>query len=153
MRILCDGQQTFDVLLQPKETATWTARRQFEIAVGNAGGVELSLNGLPQGPLGKPGEVIHLILPGDAKAAPPPKPAPAKESPPPKVPKPAEPGSPPAPLKDTSSQEPNPSTPAPLRENPLSQGTATKEGKPPLDKEGKESKPSEAEKEATKNLR
>jgi cytoskeleton protein RodZ len=75
MRILADDQQTFDVLLQPKETATWTARRRFEITLGNAGGVELSLNGAPLGPLGKPGEVVRLILPKEANVTP----APGKE--------------------------------------------------------------------------
>jgi cytoskeleton protein RodZ len=153
MRILTDEQQTFEVLLQPKETATWTARRRFEIMVGNAGGLELSLNGVPQGPLGKPGEVIHLILPKEAKVPPPPKPVPVKESPPPKASKPAEPESPPAPLKDAFSQGPNPSTAAPSRENMPSQEAASKENKPSLDKEAEESKSSEAEKEAIKNLR
>jgi cytoskeletal protein RodZ len=153
MRIRTDDQQTFDVLLQPKETITWTARRKFEIDVGNAGGVELSLNGVPQGPMGKSGEVLHMILPKEAKVTPPAKPVPAKESPPPNVSKPAEPESPLAPAKDTSSQKPNPSTAASLGENPPSQGTASNEEKPSPDKEAKESQVSEAEKEAIRNLR
>ena len=140
MRILADEQQTFDVLLQPKETATWTARRRFEITLGNAGGVELSLNGVPQGPLGKPGEVVHLVLPKETKVTPAPKPVPAKESPPPKVSKPAQPESPPAPSKDASSPGPGPSTAAPLEENIPSPQPASKENKPSPDMETKESK-------------
>ena len=154
MRIRTDDQQTFDVLLQPKETATWTARRRFEIAVGNGGGVELSLNGVPQGPLGKSGEVVHLILPKETKVTPPPKPVPAKESPPAKVSKPVEPGSPSLGLtKDAPSQEPKTSTALPLEENMPLQKPATKENKPSVDMEVKESAPAGAETEAIKNLR
>ena len=153
MRILTDDQQAFDVLLQPKETATWTARRRFEVTVGNAGGVELSLNGVPQGVLGKPGEVVHFILPKEARATPAPKPVPAKESPPPKVSPPAELESSPAPLKDASSPGPNPSTAAPLKENMPSPQPASKENKPSPDVETKDSKSAEAEEEAMKNRR
>jgi len=142
MRILADEQQTFDVLLQPKETATWTARRRFEITLGNAGGVELSLNGVPQGPLGKTGEVVHLVLPKETEVTPAPKPVPAKESPPPKASKPAQPETPPAPSKDASSPGPSPSTAAPLEEN-----------RPYPQPASKESKSAEAEKEAVKNPR
>jgi hypothetical protein len=84
MRILSDEQQVSDVLLQPKETSSWTARRQFRITIGNAGGIELFLNGVSQGPLGKSGEVIHLVLPRETGSAPPFTAAPAKQSPPPK---------------------------------------------------------------------
>jgi cytoskeleton protein RodZ len=153
MRVLADEQQTFDVLLQPKETATWTARRRFEITLGNAGGIALSLNGVPQGPLGKAGEVVHLVLPKETIVTPAPKLGPAKESPPPKVSKPAQPESPPAPSKDASSPGPNPSTAAPVEENMPSPQPASKGNKPSPDLEKKESKSSEAEKEAVKNLR
>jgi len=67
LRIQSDGQQEVDALLQPKETATWTARRQFKITVGNAGGVNISFNGVPQGRLGDSGEVVHLLLPKEIK--------------------------------------------------------------------------------------
>jgi len=63
LRIQADDQPAVEALLQPKETATWTARRQFKITIGNAGGVELFLDGISQGPLGQSGQVIHLQLP------------------------------------------------------------------------------------------
>lgn len=63
LRIQADDQPEVEALLQPKEIATWTARRQFKITIGNAGGVELFLNGISQGPLGQSGQVIHLQLP------------------------------------------------------------------------------------------
>jgi transcriptional regulator with XRE-family HTH domain len=91
MRVRADDQQIFDVLLQPKETVTWTARSRFAITVGNAGGVELSLNGIPQGPLGKSGEVIHLALPKEAQGMKPPQEGPGK---PPALPKTLKPSSP-----------------------------------------------------------
>ncbi len=63
LRIRADDQPEFEVLLQPKEKGIWTARRQFKVTVGNAGGVELSFNGIPQGRLGETGEVVHLLFP------------------------------------------------------------------------------------------
>lgn len=104
LRILNDEQQVSDVLLQPKETSSWTARRQFHITIGNAGGIELFLNGVSQGRLGKSGEVINLVLPRETGAAPPSTAAPAKESPPPQDLKP--PGS--KPSKEETSAKPKP---------------------------------------------
>jgi len=63
LRIQADDQPQAEALLQPQETATWTAQRQFKITIGNAGGVELFFNGISQGPLGQSGQVIHLQLP------------------------------------------------------------------------------------------
>jgi len=67
LRVQSDDQPVSEALLQPKETVIWTARRQFKILLGNAGGVEISLNGTPQGPLGKSGEVVNLLLPEEIK--------------------------------------------------------------------------------------
>ena len=67
LRIRADDQPEFEVLLQPKEKGTWTARRQFKITVGNAGGVELSFNGIPHGRLGETGQVVHLLWPKEIK--------------------------------------------------------------------------------------
>jgi cytoskeleton protein RodZ len=67
LRIQTDDQQEVDALLQPQETATWTARRQFKLTVGNAGGVDISFNGVPQGRMGDSGEVVRLLLPKEIK--------------------------------------------------------------------------------------
>jgi cytoskeleton protein RodZ len=67
LRIQPDDQPDFDVLLQPKEVVTWTARGKFQITVGNAGGVEISFNGEPLGSLGVSGQVVHLLLPQETK--------------------------------------------------------------------------------------
>lgn len=70
LRIQSDDLPDVEALLQPMETATWTARRQFKITVGNAGGVEISLNGKSLGPLGASGQVVHLLLPNEMKPPP-----------------------------------------------------------------------------------
>ena len=104
MRITNDENQVSDVLLQPKETSTWTARRQFRITVGNAGGIDLILNGVSQGHLGKSGEVIHLVLPRETGAASPSTTVPGKQSPPSKDLKP--PGTKPSPEEPSSKPSP-----------------------------------------------
>jgi cytoskeleton protein RodZ len=67
LRIQSDDQPEVEALLQPMETATWTARRQFNIIIGNAGGVEISFNGKPLGDLGASGQVVRLLLPKEIK--------------------------------------------------------------------------------------
>lgn len=58
-----DAAEPIDVLLRTGESVSWKADNNFSIIVGNAGGVALSLDGSPLGPLGKSGEVISLRLP------------------------------------------------------------------------------------------
>lgn len=67
LRIQSDDQEDVEATLQPQETQTWTARRQFKITIGNAGGVEIFFNGVSQGRLGDSGKVVHLLLPQDIK--------------------------------------------------------------------------------------
>lgn len=67
LRLRADEGKEIEALLQPKEVASWTARRQFKITIGNAGGVELTFNGIRQGRLGESGQVVHLLLPPEVK--------------------------------------------------------------------------------------
>jgi len=67
LRIQADDLPDVEALLQPMQTATWTARRQFKVTVGNAGGTEITFNGKPLGSLGDPGQVVHLVLPDEVK--------------------------------------------------------------------------------------
>jgi cytoskeletal protein RodZ len=69
MRVKPDDQPAADVLLQPGETVSWSARRRFDLTIGNAGGLEVSLNGVSQGPLGKSGQVVTLVLPKEARTS------------------------------------------------------------------------------------
>ncbi len=63
LRIQADNQPGVEALLRPGEEATWKAQEQFRVTVGNAGGVEVFLNGVSQGRLGVSGQVVHLFFP------------------------------------------------------------------------------------------
>jgi len=59
-----DGKERKQALLKAGEVAEWSAEQGFSITVGNAGGVELFLNGKPLPKLGVSGQVIrNLALP------------------------------------------------------------------------------------------
>jgi len=58
-----DRDEPFEVLLRPDESFKVKANEKFNLRIGNAGGVELFLNGRALGSPGKRGEVIDLILP------------------------------------------------------------------------------------------
>jgi len=61
--IYVDDQPVKEYLFQPGETFTWKADQGFDILVGNAGGIDLILNGKEIGPLGKEGKVVRVKLP------------------------------------------------------------------------------------------
>ncbi|MDY6971667.1 MAG: DUF4115 domain-containing protein [Thermodesulfobacteriota bacterium] len=68
LRISVDGQVPKEYIFQPGSYPEWTAREGFELFIGNAGGIELELNGEKFINLGDPGEVISLKLPRDYEA-------------------------------------------------------------------------------------
>lgn len=51
-----------DVLLRPGDVVRWTARERLVLTVGNAGGVELFLDGSPLPPLGSSGQVVRNVV-------------------------------------------------------------------------------------------
>jgi cytoskeleton protein RodZ len=57
-----DGRQIFSGILAPGETKTIEGTQKARVYVGNAGGLEIHLNGKPVGPLGKSGEVRVVDL-------------------------------------------------------------------------------------------
>jgi cytoskeleton protein RodZ len=57
-----DQQEGQQVLLRPGDTVTYTGN-QFRMDIGNAGGIDLSLQGKPLPPLGERGQVVHVTLP------------------------------------------------------------------------------------------
>jgi cytoskeleton protein RodZ len=63
VRVQADDQPEFEVLLEPKEKAVWTARREMKVTVGNAGGVDLTFNGKKVRGFGESGQVVHLQFP------------------------------------------------------------------------------------------
>ena len=61
--ISIDNESSREYLFRPGETMRWTAEDSFDILIGNAGGIEFSLNGNPIGHLGAEGKVVRLKLP------------------------------------------------------------------------------------------
>lgn len=62
VRVVADGagQPLFEGELQTGETRVWRARDRIDMRVGNAGGVEVTVNGMRQGRLGANGEVKNV---------------------------------------------------------------------------------------------
>lgn len=74
-----EGKQIFSGILQPSQTKTLTASDAAEMKVGNAGGIEVRLNGKEIGPLGGRGQVKTVLFTAPDKfqiVEPPPPPAP-----------------------------------------------------------------------------
>ena len=61
--ISIDDTSVKEYLFQPGQTPRWTAEKGFNILVGNAAGIEFSLNGKEVGNLGAQGQVIRIKLP------------------------------------------------------------------------------------------
>jgi cytoskeleton protein RodZ len=61
IRVQADGGRVVEELLAPGATREWTAEKRFVLTVGNAGGIELELNGQPMPPLGARGVVIRRL--------------------------------------------------------------------------------------------
>src|ERR1700675_2590421 len=70
VRVQVDEGQVAEELLQAGAVREWTAARRFTLTVGNAGGIEMDLNGKRIPPLGARGEVIQrLVLPQESPGA------------------------------------------------------------------------------------
>jgi cytoskeletal protein RodZ len=68
IRVQVDEGQVAEELLQAGAVREWTAARRFVLTVGNAGGLELDLNGKRIPALGAKGAVIQrLVLPQEAE--------------------------------------------------------------------------------------
>jgi cytoskeleton protein RodZ len=57
-----DGSRSFRKLMNPGDVQRLYAAEQFFIIAGNAGGVQLKINGRPAKSLGKPGEVAKILI-------------------------------------------------------------------------------------------
>jgi len=69
IRVQVDEGQVAEELLQAGAVREWTAARRFVLTVGNAGGLELDLNGKRMPSLGAKGAVIQrLVLPQEEPA-------------------------------------------------------------------------------------
>jgi len=57
-----DGTHTFSGTLESAQTREFDASRRMTVLVGNAGSLDISLNGKPIGPFGAKGEIQLLVL-------------------------------------------------------------------------------------------
>jgi cytoskeleton protein RodZ len=68
IRVQIDDGREVEELLKAGTQREWTSDRRFVLTVGNAGGIEIVLNGRPLPSLGARGAVIHRLslpqLPG-----------------------------------------------------------------------------------------
>lgn len=69
--LMIDGRQEPDVTMNANEERTWTAKDRFVLWTGNAGGIDVTLNGEAQPALGKEGEVRKEVIFERKPAAPP----------------------------------------------------------------------------------
>jgi hypothetical protein len=58
---LVDDVKAFEGVLQPGESRDWTGQRRVAIRAGNAGGVEVIVNGTNRGLMGAEGQVVDQI--------------------------------------------------------------------------------------------
>ena len=56
-RITVDGQTAYEGTLTAGARRSFTGRRVIDLHLGNAGGVQLTVNGTPRGAPGRPGQV------------------------------------------------------------------------------------------------
>jgi cytoskeleton protein RodZ len=61
IRVQMDDGRVAEELLAPGDTREWMSDKRFVLTVGNAGGVEIVLNGRPLPSLGARGAVIHRL--------------------------------------------------------------------------------------------
>jgi Helix-turn-helix domain/Domain of unknown function (DUF4115) len=60
--VSCDGKPTYTGTLSEKESRSFEASAAVTVLIGNAGGLTITLNGQPIGPLGAHGEIQFLEL-------------------------------------------------------------------------------------------
>jgi cytoskeleton protein RodZ len=72
-----EGKNVYQGVLQPNQTRELAVDGPLRLVVGNAGGLEMSVNGKPVGPIGPRGQVriVNVSREGDARiVSPAPKP-------------------------------------------------------------------------------
>jgi len=62
-KVQIDNDTVREVTIEANDRVVFTAREQFDLIIGNAGGVELQLNGRPIPVPGKSGQVVTMRLP------------------------------------------------------------------------------------------
>ncbi len=57
-----DDKETKDVILKPGEGVMWNGENKIVLTVGNAGGIDVQVNGKTLEPIGKSGEVVRQVV-------------------------------------------------------------------------------------------
>jgi len=70
LRIFVDDQDPKEYVFRPNEHFEWTAKKGFELLIGNASGIDLEFNGKGVQDIGTPGQVVRLRLPEDFERRP-----------------------------------------------------------------------------------
>ena len=65
LSISSQGKEVFEGVLWPRQSKTLTGLDMALVKVGNAGGLDISWNGKPIGPIGEPGEVRVVVFSAD----------------------------------------------------------------------------------------
>jgi cytoskeleton protein RodZ len=68
LRVQTEDGRVVSELLEAGTVREWTSDSRFVLTVGNAAGIELTLNGRPMPPLGGRGVVRRLEIPGPGAA-------------------------------------------------------------------------------------
>lgn len=63
--VVVDGAKVMEAILEPGEDQAWAFKRTFSMRVGNAGGVQVTLNSVEMPPLGRPGQVLTVDYAAD----------------------------------------------------------------------------------------
>lgn len=58
-----DDRESKEMILKPGERIKWTAKNNFWLKIGNAGGTKLIFDGKEIGPIGEKGQVVKLKFP------------------------------------------------------------------------------------------
>jgi hypothetical protein len=61
VQVLVDEAKSYEGVLQVGEKRHWTGDRQVAVRAGNAGGVEIIVNGESMGLMGQPGQVVDQV--------------------------------------------------------------------------------------------
>jgi cytoskeleton protein RodZ len=100
-----DGTNVLSRVMEEGETHRLDAREAVTLSLGNAGGVEYSLNGRPAAPLGRDGEVRrNIVITSAGATAGSAGPSPIRAA----SPRPRRPSPTPPPVEETPAPEPSP---------------------------------------------
>ncbi|MBI2861389.1 MAG: helix-turn-helix domain-containing protein [Chloroflexi bacterium] len=59
VRVVVDTEQRFEGIMMPGDKQQWIGQQSILLRTGNAGGIDISLNGRRQASLGQPGQVVE----------------------------------------------------------------------------------------------